>query len=157
DQSTPATHAGYRVEDALDGHRCPPLWHATIYRARPAGEILSIAALLTRQDKASIVHTITAQVSRPFLSARTDRWPQEGEVAAVVGAENFLRIELGIAALGLDLRGLDRSGARFQFPLIGQKVDTTLLHRKADAVATADEAEGAAGRRIRGHVQHYGP
>src|SRR5215471_20823607 len=113
--------------------------------------------LLTRQDKASIVHTITAQVSRPFLSARTDRWPQEGEVAAVVGAENFLRIELGIAALGLDLRGLDRSGARFQFPLIDPKVDTTLLHREPDAVAAADEAEGAAGRRIRGHMQHYGP
>src|SRR6516165_4148152 len=57
-------------------------------------------------------------------SAPTDRWPQEGEVAAVVGAENFLRIELGITALGLHLRGLDRSGARFQFDLFNQKVDT---------------------------------
>src|SRR6516162_2948367 len=58
-----------------------------------------------------------------FPSAGTDRRPQEGEVAAVVGAENFLRIELGIAALGLDLRGLGRRGARFQFPLFDQKVD----------------------------------
>src|SRR5262249_34448274 len=157
DQSTPTTHAGYRVEDALDGHRYPPLWQATIYRARPADEILSIAALLTRRDKAGIVHTITPHVSRPFLSARTDRWPQESEVAAVVGAENFLRIELGIAALGLHLRGLDRRGARFQFDLFDQEVDTTFLHRKADAVAAADEAEGAAGRRIRGHMQYYRP
>ncbi len=30
DQSTATTHAGYGVEDALDGHRRPPLWHATI-------------------------------------------------------------------------------------------------------------------------------
>src|SRR6516165_3558912 len=92
-----------------------------------------------------------------FPSASTDRRPQEGKVAAVVGAENFLRIELGIAALGFDLRGLDRRGARFQFDLFDQEVDTTFLYRKADAVAAADEAEGAAGRRIRGHMQHYGP
>src|SRR5260370_40369777 len=94
---------------------------------------------------------------RSTLFPYTTLFRSEGEVAAVVGAENFLRIELGIAALRLHLRGLDRRGAPLQFDLFDQEVDTTFLHRKADTVAAADEAEGAAGRRIRGHMQYYRP
>src|SRR5260370_23357635 len=48
---------------------------------------------------------------RSTLFPYTTLFRSEGEVAAVVGAENFLRIELGIAALRLHLRGLDRRGA----------------------------------------------
>src|SRR5262249_56627071 len=46
----------------------------------------------------------TIELSRP--SPRRGRRPQKGEIAAVVGAENLPRIELGIAALGRDLRRL---------------------------------------------------
>src|SRR5262249_21074410 len=68
---------------------------------------------------------------------------QEGEVAALVGAENLLRIELGIATLGLHLRRLHRGGACFQFRRFDEKIDAPFLHRKTNAVAAADEAERA--------------
>src|ERR1700737_747561 len=61
--------------------------------------------------------------------------PQEGEVAALIGAQNLLRVQLGIAALGLRLRRLRHGRALFQFGLPDQEIDTALLHRQPDALA----------------------
>src|SRR5439155_1928886 len=61
--------------------------------------------------------------------------PQECEVAALVGAKNFLRVEFGIATRRFLRRGLLRGGALVQFGDVDQKVDPALLHRQPDAVA----------------------
>ena len=64
-----------------------------------------------------------------------------GGVAAFIGAQNFLRIELGIAARGLLARKRRTSGAPLELDLIDQKLDAARLHREADAIAIAHEAE----------------
>src|SRR5207248_2122853 len=70
---------------------------------------------LDRSPKLAIIAlwAMSNNFSFPSTRGRT----QEPEVAAFVGAENFLRIELGIAAVGFDLRGLRRGGAGLQLSL----------------------------------------
>src|SRR4029077_3804220 len=101
-QRAATAQAGYRIEDALDGHR-----------------------IFLR------------------VSLRSCGGPQEGEVATLIGAEDFLGIELGIAALGLHFYGFARGGARFELRLVDEEIDATFLHREADAVAAADQPERA--------------
>src|SRR5262249_10563485 len=93
---------------------------------------------------------------RPMIPLPACGRAQEGEVAPLIRAQNFLRIELGVATLGLDLRGLCCGGPRLQLSLLDHDLDAAFLDREADAVAAAHEAERATGGRIRRDVQHDG-
>ena len=69
---------------------------------------------------------------------------QKLEIATLVGTENLLSEELGIAALR-NLRRVRRDACAFlQFGVVEQKFDAPPLHRKPDAVAIVHEAERAA-------------
>src|SRR5262245_37976266 len=82
--------------------------------------------------------------------------PQEGKIAAFVRPEYLLAEEPGVAALGLDARRFQRGGTLLKLGLLDQEVDTPLLDREAYAVAGANEAERAAGGRVRRDMQHNG-
>src|SRR5665811_2155824 len=70
---------------------------------------------------------------------------QEREVAALIGAKNFLGIKPGIAALRLISRRLGGGGAALEFRIIDHEIDAAVLDRKPDAVAVAHQAERATG------------
>src|SRR5436190_23716205 len=76
---------------------------------------------------------------RHLIALPNDRRPQKREIAALVGAENLLRIEPGIAALGFLWGQWCRGGAPLQFGLVDQQIDPPLLHRQADAIAVAHQ------------------
>src|SRR5215510_16332364 len=97
--------------------------------------------------------TANRQRRRPMISLPTCGRAQEGEVAAFIRAQDFLRIELGITALRLDLRGLCRGGTRLQLSLFDYELDAAFLDREPDAVAAAHESERTAGGRIRRDMQ----
>src|SRR5262249_21769993 len=82
--------------------------------------------------------------------------PQEFEVAALVGAQDLLRIELGIAARGLLARKRCTGSALLELGLVDQELDAARLHRQANAVAVAHQAERPARGSVGCHVQHDG-
>src|SRR5262249_29142894 len=67
--------------------------------------------------------------------------PQKTEIAALVGAENLLGEELGIAALRNLRRVRGHTRAPLQLGVVEQKLDAPPLYRQPDAVAVAHEPE----------------
>src|SRR5262245_56619099 len=92
----------------------------------------------------------------PVWSPGSSLWPQERKIAAVIGAENLLRIELGVAALGPLLRGLHGGGPLLELGVLHPEIDTPLLHREPDAVTVSHQSERATLSGVGRHVQHDG-
>src|SRR5262249_41420429 len=67
--------------------------------------------------------------------------PQKPKIAALVGAENLLGEEFGIAALRNLRRVRGHPRALLQLGLVEQKLDAPPLHRSPDAVAAAHQPE----------------
>lgn len=65
---------------------------------------------------------------------------QKCKIAALVGAKNFLGIELVIASRWRFHRPLQFAGAAAHFRNIDNDVDATLLDRESDTVAVAHES-----------------
>src|SRR5471032_3451993 len=98
---------------------------------------------------------LTASPAQPLARCGSRlTWLQEREIAALIGAEDFLGIKPGIAERGFFRRRLGGGGAALEFRIVDGEVDAAALDRKPDAVAVAHQAARAAGGAVRRHVQH---
>src|SRR5579885_588921 len=81
------------------------------------------------------------------------RLAQEIEVTALIGAENLVAVEAGIAARRARR---DRRLALCQRGGIDEEVEAALADAEANPVAVADEAERAAARGVGRHMEDDG-
>ena len=70
---------------------------------------------------------------------------QEGKIAPLVGAEDLLRVKLGVAALRRFGARLSGGGAALEFGFVHGELNAASLHGQADAIAVAHEPKRPAG------------
>src|SRR5260221_8679402 len=85
------------------------------------------------------------------------RFAQEVEIAALLGLEHVVHVQLGVAARRHAHRRAPRGSSLLQLIRGHQQIDRATLYRDADAIAVAHQREPPAGCGFWRDVQHAGP
>src|ERR1700730_15888755 len=105
---------------------------------------LSTSILPTRKERRGArlaTLRVRAYLSQHRPASRTQLRAQKSEIAALVGAEDLLRVQLGIAALRLGLHPGSFSSATRELALLHHEIDAPLLDREPNAVAIAHQGK----------------
>src|SRR5260221_4795314 len=84
------------------------------------------------------------------------RLAQEVEIAAVLGLEHVIHVQLGVAARRHAHRRAPRGSSLLQLIRVHQQIDRATLYRDADAIAVAHQREPPPGCGLLRDVQHDG-